>query len=507
MRKKFLAALLATSLVLTVAPVIPAGTGIAAAEETAATETLTGTKWWDGKQNSKDYTLKGDGTLDLYVGYTGGLDEGAFSVELVSDETKFITTGSDINIWTAGAEGTVEGATEPMAAITKGHKYKVSITRSGNDFTIVYFDMTDNKEHCKLAAKNTNMGNDVSIHVMAQVGTFMVGTSDFEMPADTPEAPGTATTAPDATTAPTTAPDATAAPDTAAGAELDCTGWWTAHTEGTEVTESGVAVSFKNTTYADAADVWNIPVVVAYTGDEAKVNGAGYDEYVVIRGDGYAWTTKGTDANTGAGLEAWNGLGYAFESNAPGDTWVQDNKAGTDCKVQAVISGGKVIIETTVGSVVSKTSFSVEAGKKVYISLSGEKCKLTDIKTAEFTGVGDITGTPTTPAPTTPATGDNDNTDTDNTDTNDTDEPEVTEKKSMKVSGIVAKANTKKVTGKVSVSGAKVKVKVGSAAFKAAKVNGKKFTFTTSKLKKGTKVTIKVTKGGYKAVTKNVKVK
>ena len=491
MRKKFLAALLATSLVLTVAPVIPAGTGIAAAEETAATETLTGTKWWDGKQNGKDYTLKGDGTLDLYVGYTAeaGTEPGAFSVELVSDETKFITTGSNIDIWTAGAQGTCAGQTQ-AGVIALGHKYKVSVTRAGNDFTIVYFDMTDNKEHCTLTAKGTDLGNDVSVHVMAQVGTFMVGTADFEMPA-----------------APSASPDATAAPDTATGAELDCTGWWTAHTEGTEVTESGVAVSFKNTTYADAADVWNIPVVVAYTGDEAKVNGAGYDECVVIRGDGYAWTTKGTDANTGAGLEVWNGLGYAFESAAPGDTWVQDNKAGTDCKVQAVISGGKVIIETTVGSVVSKTSFPVEAGKKVYISLSGEKCKLTDIKTAEFTGVGDITGTPSTPAPSTPATGDNDNTDTDNTDTNDTEEPEVTEKKSMKVSGIVAKANTKKVTGKVSVSGAKVKVKVGSAGFKAAKVNGKKFTFTTSKLKKGTKVTIKVTKGGYKAVTKNVKVK
>ena len=183
MRKKFLAALLATSLVLTVAPVIPVSTGVAAAEETAATETLTGTKWWDGKQQGKDYTLKGDGTLDLYIGYTGGLDEGAFSVELVSDGTKFITTGSDINIWTVGADGAVEGATEPMAAIIKGHKYKVSITRSGNDFTIVYFDMTDNKEHCKLAAKNTNMGEEVSVHVMAQVGTFMAGTADFEMPA------------------------------------------------------------------------------------------------------------------------------------------------------------------------------------------------------------------------------------------------------------------------------------------------------------------------------------
>ena len=243
------------------------------------------------------------------------------------------------------------------------------------------------------------------------------------------------------------------------------------------------------------------------------MNGAGYDEYVVIRGDGYAWTTKGTDANTGAGLEVWNGLGYAFESAAPGDTWVQDNKAGTDCKVQAIISGGKVIIETTVGSVVSKTSFPVEAGKKVYISLTGEKCKLTNIKAADYTAIGDVTGAPSTPAPgdnNNTGTGDN-NTDTDNnntdTDTSGDDEPEVTEKKSMKVSGIVAKANTKKVTGKVSVSGAKVKVKVGKAGFKAAKVNGKKFTFTTSTLKKGTKVTIKVTKSGYKAVTKNVKVK
>lgn len=314
-----------------------------------------------------------------------------------------------------------------------------------------------------------------------------------------------------------------AAEETAEGAELDCEGWWTAHTEGIEVTESGVAVSFKNTTYADASDVWNIPVVVAYTGDEAKVNGAGYDEYAVIRGDGYAWTIKGADANTGAGLAAWSGLGYTFESTVPGDTWVQDNKAGTDCKVQAVISDGKVIIETTVGSVVSKTSFPAEAGKKVYISLSGEKCKLTNIKAADYTGTGDVTGTPSTPAPDNNNNTDTDNTDTDNTNTDNTDvdntgtdtdnntdgddEPEVTEKKSMKVSGIVAKANTKKVTGKVSVSGAKVKVKVGKAGFKAAKVSGKKFTFTTSTLKKDTKVTIKVTKSGYKAVTKNVKVK
>ena len=98
----------------------------------------------------------------------------------------------------------------------------------------------------------------------------------------------------------------------------------------------------------------------------------------------------------------------------------------------------------------------------------------------------------------------NDNTSNDNTGD---DEPEVTVKKSISISGITAKANAKKITGKLSVSGAKVTVKVGSAKYKAAKVNGKKFTFTASKLKKGTKVTIKATKSGYKATTKSVKVK
>ena len=57
------------------------------------------------------------------------------------------------------------------------------------------------------------------------------------------------------------------------------------------------------------------------------------------------------------------------------------------------------------------------------------------------------------------------------------------------------------------VKKAKVTVKVGKAKFKAAKVSGKKFTFATSELKKGTTVKVKVTKSGYKTVTKTVKVK
>lgn len=79
-------------------------------------------------------------------------------------------------------------------------------------------------------------------------------------------------------------------------------------------------------------------------------------------------------------------------------------------------------------------------------------------------------------------------------------------KKTMTVK-VTAKKNDTKVTGTVSVKGATVKVKVGKKAYKKATVNGKKFTIKVAKLAKGTKVAVKATKSGYKAVTKTVTVK
>lgn len=78
----------------------------------------------------------------------------------------------------------------------------------------------------------------------------------------------------------------------------------------------------------------------------------------------------------------------------------------------------------------------------------------------------------------------------------------------IKVSSAVCKKNTKKITGKLSVSGATVKIKVGNKAYKKAKVKGKKFTLKLSyKLKKKTRIIIKVTKKNCKGITKTYKVK
>ncbi len=79
--------------------------------------------------------------------------------------------------------------------------------------------------------------------------------------------------------------------------------------------------------------------------------------------------------------------------------------------------------------------------------------------------------------------------------------------KKLKLFSIKAKKNAKKITGKVSVSKATVKIKVGKKAYKKAKVKGKKFTLKVKKLKKRTKITIQVTKKGYRTVKKTVRVK
>lgn len=80
--------------------------------------------------------------------------------------------------------------------------------------------------------------------------------------------------------------------------------------------------------------------------------------------------------------------------------------------------------------------------------------------------------------------------------------------KKLKLSSVKCAKNAKKITGKVSVSKASIKIKVGKKAYKKAAVKGKKFTLKLNyKLIKKTKVTIKAEKKGYKSVVKSYKVK
>jgi len=149
-------------------------------------ETLTGTKWWDETQVGKDYTLTGDGSIVLNVradALNAG-NYGAFSVELKGEPNYFLTTGSDKNAW--GAEGsagigTLEGVSEVIeSTLQKGHIYKITVTRSGQNFSVQYYDVTDSKEYWTVKWLNGNMPDTFGVHIIAQVGTYSVWQEETE---------------------------------------------------------------------------------------------------------------------------------------------------------------------------------------------------------------------------------------------------------------------------------------------------------------------------------------
>ena len=80
--------------------------------------------------------------------------------------------------------------------------------------------------------------------------------------------------------------------------------------------------------------------------------------------------------------------------------------------------------------------------------------------------------------------------------------------KKLKLLSVKCAKNSRKITGKLSVTKATVRVRVGKKVYKKASVKGKKFTLKLNyRLKKKTKVTVKVEKKGYKKLIKIYTVK
>ncbi len=143
-------------------------------------EKLTGTVWWEENQVGKDYKLTGNGSIVLYV-RADDLDAnnyGAFNVELKGDPNYILTTGSDKNAWTVeGSQdiGTITGIpAETGSILEKGHTYRITVTRSGKDITVEYYDMARNKEYWTTQWLNSNMPDTFGVHIIAQVGTYSI---------------------------------------------------------------------------------------------------------------------------------------------------------------------------------------------------------------------------------------------------------------------------------------------------------------------------------------------
>lgn len=539
MRKKLLAGVLAASLVFSFAPVFPADTAVVASAEDAATdvETLTGTAWWTGNQVGKDYALPESGTLTLYVGYTAAVPDGAaFNVELKDSAPRYFTTGSNIDGWcdaNTGTEGTVDKGTGTDGLVL-GHMYKITVTRTGQDFAVEYYDVTDDKVYNTVKATGTNLDNTVVVHVMAQLGTYMVSTTQFEMPDVKPADP----------TEPPATPDPSTPVDPAETVGIDFSKIETqpavkfTFDAADELTLAGEAKieegilklatteSF-NQTYAQLPDLtsYDFSNGVTLIADIFPTSAGDWTSIFMvgdgtIGGEGNDATalyhlTQGLSSDggvTGNYFEGFFGNGNIDAVTYPYDylskpenmnKWHSYAVTITKDKMATYLNGVKLREESAdytnvlqAFKVAKNNYLGVSywpadhdfAGSMDNVGIYTSALSAEDIAALSSKG-GDTPG-PVDPGPDDPTP----------------DDPTPAKTK-IKISKVTAKKNATKVTGTVSVTKATVKVKVGKKAYKKATVNGKKFTIKVAKLKKGTKITVKATKKNCTAATKSVTVK
>lgn len=170
--------------------------------------------------------------------------------------------------------------------------------------------------------------------------------------------------------------------------DLDCTNWWVAHADGYKLDEEGYAMVFKAETYATADKNYHCPVYVVYTSADGKVDKGNphaetYKEYIVGRGDLAAWTTNPVYGNTwDTPLPAtvkW-ATDPADATTVDWATWLSGNKEGTTGMLKIYKDKeGVVNADFTVNGISSTAAVPVAGTDPVYVALSGELCKITDI--------------------------------------------------------------------------------------------------------------------------------
>ncbi len=165
-------------------------------------------------------------------------------------------------------------------------------------------------------------------------------------------------------------------------ADVDSPNFWGAHSEGVAITEEGVDITFVSTSYADVVSNWEGPMYILYAASEPKVNGEGYVEYWVQRGDNYGWnvangnTFENADALAAAGITM---VSECADWDALWASYVENLKAGCEVHIHAQLVEGNAVVTMELQGLKMTTTVPVDTAATTYISVSGEKAKLTGI--------------------------------------------------------------------------------------------------------------------------------
>ena len=162
-------------------------------------------------------------------------------------------------------------------------------------------------------------------------------------------------------------------------ANVDCSTWWSAHSEAITVTEYPITITFRTQSAEDATLNWHTPVAVLYRSNDGKVGPIpgedapnGYREFSYIRSDAYGVKTHVASFQyESVHLPNWQ--------NWP--TWLEEQRAGTTCTVTAVRYGRYVLVRIENAGMISNATTTLAAedeDQPVYLCITGESCTMTD---------------------------------------------------------------------------------------------------------------------------------
>lgn len=155
---------------------------------------------------------------------------------------------------------------------------------------------------------------------------------------------------------------------------LDCIGWWTAHSYGVPIGEDPVKITYNTISYQQARENFHTPLVVVFSALDQNVGGIAYKEFCVTRSDGFGWNL--------------NADSYTFETTFDDDwkdwgEWLATNKKGvSDCEITAHREDDTIIIIQKNSGVTVKSVIQIPPTHSlpVCLSLSGELCTICNVR-------------------------------------------------------------------------------------------------------------------------------
>ncbi len=136
---------------------------------------------------------------------------------------------------------------------------------------------------------------------------------------------------------------------------------------------NGMRLRFHSMSLPSADLVWHCPYIVLFYSDDARVNGAGYREYALIKLNGEKEGVSEFAENTFIMKKTDDFTGW--------DKWKENCKAGMECEIRFRRKGNKIITATSNGGItIENTTVLKDEHEHVYIALTGDRVALTDIR-------------------------------------------------------------------------------------------------------------------------------